>query len=361
MSSNKPNDVALTRFAAALSDPFAPTSLGCQVPDPFPFPTMTYHIHQTSIISSLASNRPCSFTCLPNPIVSLVDLTGAQTLSGVTCVSSTPMTRFVVNGASAQSYGYGAITPTNLAAVYGSSRVVAWGVKISNLIPELTATGRIIIAPLPMGDTVPSYQACTNQTIVPNPEFWTGLYGIDPVFLGTSNILELPGAVELTFGDLLRGDMELSGMYTNSNFWTFKTSQPYGSAISTTQVMGDAIITTAATGIVVSTGNKDCTRCVGGSGFVIYVEGCPSSIPVLQIETIYHLEGSPNFASTANGALISSASTRAAVGTIAMVETAMVKVNRVEKAMKFLTKGALFLDKNKDAIKMVGGMALGMF
>jgi len=40
------NKASKAPFLSALIDPFNPTSIGCTVPDPFPFATVPYHIHR---------------------------------------------------------------------------------------------------------------------------------------------------------------------------------------------------------------------------------------------------------------------------------------------------------------------------
>jgi hypothetical protein len=156
ISQVKRPDSVYTSFYRALSDPFHPNSLGCQVPDPFPFPTQTFHVHQTTILGA-SSGTVGGAVFMPNPVFSMIDLLNANNLAThPTAVTSTPMT--VYSGINTNMAGclYGAITSTSLNTVYSSYRVVSWGIKISNLQPELSATGRLMLAMVPIGDSVPS-------------------------------------------------------------------------------------------------------------------------------------------------------------------------------------------------------------
>lgn len=72
----------------------------------------------------------------------------------------------------------------------------------------------------------------------------------------------------------MHGDLEVSGMYSNVNFWSFKSTNTFGLS-GTALGFGDEL-TNNALGAVVSSGFKDMTRCVGGAGINIYFEGFPA-------------------------------------------------------------------------------------
>jgi len=343
-------------FTRCLMDPLDPKSIGCQVPDPYPFPTQTYHIHQTSVIGAPSSSSVTSgaVAFLPNPCFSMIDYQhlGSLTSSNY-AVTSTPMTQLSSTGTNSASALWSAITPSDLKSKLSTYRVVSWGIKISNLLPELSATGRIIVAYLPIGDTIPSYDellGATTATVCDN------VFDVPYAALNTSAILNLPTAMELSVGDLLHGDLELSGMYTNSNFWTFKSSR-YDVVQETGTAYGFDSASVAATAIS-RAGYKDLTRCVGGAGIVIYFEGIPAGVSnAFQVETIYHLEGSPQIATTSNSVLLPSTMAKASIGTNARVENSMKKASKLENVINFIDKGAKFLNKNQDVIKRVAGIA----
>ncbi|APG77207.1 hypothetical protein [Hubei narna-like virus 9] len=350
-------------FYAALTCPFDPNVLGVQVPDPFPYPTQVYHVHQTTVIGNAANNSGSgAIAFLPNPVLSLIDITQAN-VGNITgsCIKATPFTRYgPLTPTNVSNAILGAITPTALSDVFADYRVVSWGIKISNLMPELVATGRVIIAQIPLGDTIPSYP---NLASAIQPVTLESIFGIDPVFLGSSNILELPTGFQLTAQDFLHGDLECGGMYSAADFWDFKTTRDIGKlnvgGSPGTIFTGDDVAVTTS-GLNYGIGYKDMTRCRGGSAIVIYFEGMPSNQieNFFQVETIYHLEGTPNFSSISNNALISSTARKTAVGTTQNVEQVMAKASKVENVFTWIDRGADFLNKNKSTIMKVGAAAM---
>jgi hypothetical protein len=172
----RPTSNSKDSFYKALHDPFHPSSLGCQVPDPFPFPTMTFHVHQTTVIGVPSGGTSASVAFLPNPVLSMIDLQHSNNLTATNVsIYTTPMTTYNSTATSAGSAIYGAISPTALNSVYSDYRLVSWGIKVSNLQPELTATGRLIVAMLPLGNTIPSYPELANATSL---NYLTPVFGI---------------------------------------------------------------------------------------------------------------------------------------------------------------------------------------
>jgi len=336
-----------TSFSRALSDPFDPSVLGCQVPDPFPFPTAVHHIHQTTVMGTDALNTAGSLVFLPNPVLSLID-THHVAAPLQKSVVSTPMAQYSATFADQRSAYYGATTPANISAIYESYRVVSWGLKISNLQPELTATGRIIIAFVPAGGSVPSYTALfsiVNQTasaIIP-------VTGVPANIYDSSNMLQFPTAVEFAVQDLLHGGIEISGMYTNSSFWSFKVCALNG-ALSATQTEGDDAVVTTGTQLVPFVGFKDLTRMDGGCSISLYYEGVPINTSAFQIETIYHLEGTPVIGTGASATPVPSSLPKSLIGSTASVEKAMSNHTGVDKCLNFITRGAQFLNTNASDI-----------
>nr|UJQ92735.1 MAG: hypothetical protein [Narnaviridae sp.] len=361
---SRPNASQSQMFYDALTCPFDPNVLGVQVPDPFPFPTQVYHVHQTTVIGANTSTNPGQgcISFLPNPCLSMIDLTQINNLTATfKNVKNTPFTAYTPTNSNAPGNAiYGAVTPGALADVFADYRLVSWGIKISNLQPELSATGRIIIAQIPLGDTVPSYPTLQSSL---SGKCVESIYGMDPAFLATSNILELPTGFQVTVQDLLHGDIEIGGMYSNADFWDFKTTKvigDMGTSQSTGQIFSGDDTAFSNTGTIWTVGYKDLTRCRSGSAIVIYFEGMPSKDVenYFQVETIYHLEGTPNFSSTNNNALVSSTARKAAVGTTQNIEQVMTKASKIENVVTWISKGADFLNKNKATFAKIGSAAM---
>jgi hypothetical protein len=268
-------------------------------------------------------------------------------------VTSTPMTKFAATGIPATCYKSTPISALN--AIYGSYRTVSWGIKISNLQPELSATGRIIVAMVPIGDTVPSepeLASTSNANTILTPVFGTPI-----AQLASSGLLQLPSAQLFAVQDLLHGDLEVSGMYTNTSFWQFKTTLNQGVPV-TGALTGDSSTINTSTGVTTLTGFKDPNRMCGGCAIVVFFEGLPATTPnAFQIETIYHLEGSPQLASNANTIPVPSGAERVLVGTTDVVDQAMGIASKLENVFTFISKGADFLNRNLDTVENVIGAA----
>jgi len=344
-------------FLKALTDPFAPSSLGCKVPDPFPFPTQSYHMHQTSVLGCSTGETSGSVLFLPSPCLSMIDTHHLTTVS-TNSVTTSAMTR--LSTVSTQiNYGMlGASTPSGMNNLLETFRVVSWGVKISNLQPELSATGRIIIGFVPIADATPSYNSLIDTGLVAN--VINPITGIPASVFDSANILQLPTSVEFTVGDFLHGDIELVGMYTNSAFWTFKSPVLNGLSRAGAST-GDELVTANSTGTEIFTGYKDLTRMVGGVAISLYFEGVPASTSnCFQVETIYHLEGTPVISSTAGTSPVPSNTCSPYTGSTLEVEKGMSAVNSVEKVVKFISRGANFLNKNQKTIQSIGKSAGAM-
>jgi len=340
-------------FFKALTDPFAPSSMGCQVPDPFPFPTNTFHVHQTTVLGSSAGFSSGGTMFCPNPLLSMVDLTFVNSLVQTKkSVQNTPMTPVSVTTTIPGNGIYQATSQSSLNAVYSTYRVVSWGIKISNLQPELTATGRLMLAYFPAGDTVPTLGDIQGALLsgVVSP-----IVGINSLSLESSVILNAPTAVELTVGDLLHGDMQLSGLISNMSFFQFKSTLLAGQSV-TGNSMGDDISITAA-GAVTSTQYKDATRMPGGACIVLFWEGLPpGTTNAFQVETIYHLEGTPNFASTTNNAIMPSTGAKPHVGPTNAVEASISAAGLTKNLFTYIRNGFEFLNENKEAVMTVASM-----
>lgn len=329
----------MANFARALSKPFAIESLGCRVPDPFSFPTACYHAHKTFTVNSSSfagSTDKFCFMVMPNPIISVVDVFQAvaggayQTVSGSAYNSYGPT--------SAPTCFKGLVSSAGLAADYSTYRVVSTGIKLSNLQPALNATGRLFVAQVPIGDTMPSGLDLTYASADPN-RLILAMTGLTTGMLNSTDILELPSAREFVVQDIMTGDIAINPMVTNPAFYGFKTTQAAGQ-LNATYSFGDDVQQNAAAGSV-TTSFKDLTRCNGGSAILVYGEGFPPNSSVLQIEHIIHLEGSPiPITGSSTQTLVPSATPMAHVGSTAMVEQALGVL--AKQAFQFVVRNSTF-------------------
>jgi len=287
------------QFAQALTAPFAPSSMGCRVPDPYFFPTATYHAHSTSVFTSTAAGT-AGAVFFPNPVVTMLDSTYSYAASPCILQVNTGMAPLTASGFT--SHIFGATAPGLLKNVFTDYRVVSQGIKITNLQPELSATGRFYYAQIPLADTMPSYDVliqtgatAPDSNIIPS---MTGGYPYTALF--GSNFINLPSAVEIGISDILQGDLQICNNVVNSAYYTFKSTAPVGFVNAAGYQEADDIVESSAfaTG---QGGYKDLTRCNGACAILVWAEGLPVSSNVFQIEHIVHLEGSPVLANGVAG------------------------------------------------------------
>jgi len=230
---------------------------------------------------------------------------------------------------------------------FSSWRVASWGFKISNIQPELSATGRLILAPIPIGDTIPNYSQLSNAAY---STIFNSITGITYQACNSNALLNLPGAMVLVLSDLLHGDIQVAGMYTSPSFFDFKTNLSSG-IDGATSLFGDSASTSTSSGASTNQAFKDLTRANGGVAWAIYWEGAPASTPNLfSLEIIMHLEGCTDITSNSGNILVPSIQPTSCPGSTSKVEKGISAVGTVQKAIKFLTKGAMFLDNNKKDI-----------
>lgn len=355
----------VNKFSKALLNPFSPEAMGSRVPDLFSFPTATYHCHGTTVLGGVGfAVGTGSVMFMPNPLASMVDLRAVQgnayaPLSSSGSTSATTMGSYrsatAVNSAiygAALTNASGTSTTNVLSTVLADYRVVSWGIKVSSLQAELSAVGRLIVALVPIGDEGPGFNnLLSTQLDSQNGADWW--LGAAVSTMSTSAILNLPSGFELAVQDLLHGDLEIAGTYVSPQYFNFRnTADSYN--WSATRTSGDFTVQTTSAGTTNSTGNKDPLRMSGGCGIVLYWEGCPSAVPLFQVEYIYHLEGNPNISANPT-ACVPSNGTATLLGSTSALEAGMSAVAGM-KSVQWIARGADFLNKAARS-PLVGALA----
>jgi hypothetical protein len=338
--SRRPRET-LSSFGTALRHPFATSTLGVRVPDPYQFQTVTYHTNQVWTIGGATGLTTGCVTFLPSPILSVIDISGVS--SNNPCINNAPNSPYVTGVTDARQFIYGATGPTTMKSLLSTFRTCSWGIKISNLMPELTATGRIIVSVIPLGDTIPSYNELTNVAL--SSDVIASVFGLSASALNSSCTLELETAKEFTASNLMHGDVVIAGQYTNPYFFAFKTPITVG-LLNTTTVDGDS-----SSGLGTVVGFKDVTRCSGGCAINVFFEGFPSTLgmsPFFQVELIYHMEGSPKVNNGSNNVPVPSEGQRRMPGSTSAVEQGMAAVSGLDKAWSVLEHGMDFLGRAND-------------
>lgn len=276
-------------YQLALLDPFDTRAEGARIPDLYCTATSCYHLRGIIPISSTPSGT-CAFALLPSPLVSAMDTSSAA--GGNTCIGTgASMSWFTANPSV-----YYATTNTNLQAIYSTQRLVAAGWKIRVVVPPLNRAGKIIVVPLPMVDEVPGWnilQSVTGQA----SNVAAAIFGSSNITgIASSSILALPGAKEYSLEELAQTDILLRDRPTGARAFDFhSTSTSIGWGANTN--LSDLTAVSGALGGVttnVAYDWKDPTSMVGHTGYIIVGLGLSASLPSLDIEYVYHLEGTPS-------------------------------------------------------------------
>jgi len=312
-------------FSHALSDPFSVNARGARVPDLYAFPTSTFRLQTSMLLGAGLTEFGACF--LPNPYVTAID-TGQAAITTASVTSLGGMRRF----ANANAF-IGLTTPAIFIPLATAFRVVGGGIKIRNLLPELTATGRVYIACLPVASNG-----------VPN---WDMLETANPSTIGAyNNILDRMGLPKLqvmrsaglqmenvskdyTIGQLV-GDAEVEVEFSvfNPEFFSFKPTDAQGTNYSATISEADDIAYVTATGAVLAaaSGDKTAVQSNGGSAIIVWFEGVPSTVSApIEIDVCLHLECVPLVATNTTSGTTgltpeSDNPPRPTIGSTAMVE-----------------------------------------
>jgi hypothetical protein len=258
---------------------------------------------------------------------------------------------------------YSATTAPGMNELVASYRLVSWGLKISNLQPELAATGRLYIAILPCGKSMPSIANLSTKTLT-NPMYT--ITGMNDSSCFSSDILQFPVNVPLVAQDLLHGDVEISGSYTDPNFFRFRavesgiynTTDPY---FQNDDVLMKPILaspTTPGSYLSSTYTMKDITDVEGGCAIILYGVGFPSTDNGLNIEFIYHVEATPAIRAAQN-TLVPSEGYTSHIGSSNAVVTGM-QTTAGHNGFSWVQKGAEFLQNaiQSDAVRTMGKTAL---
>lgn len=277
--------IAISYFNA-LCNPFAEKSFGCRIPDGFSTPTSTAHQRMRTVLQN-DTNGNISAVYIGHPywsaIFPVASPRGANSLT-------------MVNKAGETTDIYGGITPAGLSNIYGDYRVVANGMSLTNLQPQLSAQGTLTVTRVPMNKTFYSYAMLS--TLKPLPSVVLNkLCGISSET--TTNyvplsVRNLPGSREYTMAELSRSRIYCANKPTSQEFQDFRCVDGQD-LYDGTHVTGDSFLVLDSSGAPVtgSTSTTDDVMTGGWTCILIRGEGFPTGTAVncLQLDSIIHLEG----------------------------------------------------------------------
>jgi len=279
-------------YMRLLANPFDRRFFGSKVGDPFSAYTDTYQLHTDITVFVENGQAYGGFVVKCNPFFTAID---TYKFAGAT-------TNTIIGGlqpiANNVTYFYSMTNPTVMGGIMTNYRIVAHGLRLRLNMPQAYAAGRLIVARAPRTGPDVSYQALSFTTFAylqcgNSPLLST----IPPSETTSTSLINVPGAFEVNFTDLLTKDIILVNKISSFSAFDFATTST-GAAVNTSYVFVDSGLagTTSGTdGVASAMPRQDSTA--GWDDFYFYYDGVPtitaSVANIFSVETIFHLEGCP--------------------------------------------------------------------
>lgn len=273
-ASSSSEDVA--QYEAALMNPFSEMALGARVPDSYAFPSEVRHVKMAFTVAPSSGNA--DFAVFPHPLYSLVSGVGVIAGGINTLRTVTNLTQRAV------------VSDAKMVAAFNNYRLVGGGIRIKFSNSYNSATGRLFIAVQPSPANLPIVSAgATNTDIyracdLPFETISAGVIGLP------TSILSFPYSMEIPCSELIGNGIEIPFRVSSAEFADWRETDLNANK-------GPSLVTTTG-----STLNDTVPEsyCMSGGWSSILVRGTnlSGSTPVLDVEVIYHLEGTPAVAAS---------------------------------------------------------------
>lgn len=262
------NDLA--RYEAALMNPFSDLALGARVPDAYSFPTEVRH---AKLLYTLQPTAGGTVDCavFPHPLFSVMCglgtlVGGVDTATGVAGVRCT-----------------GVVNLNTLAAAFNNYRVVGGAVRFKWSSTYNNASGRIFLACQPSPANIPLYtDSGTNKSQL--YEFCDVPYDSTLTGIPTS-ILTYPYSLEIPTSELIGNGVEIPFRISSAAFSEWRET-----AVA---AKGPSLVTRSATNTIQDSLGENLVACDGFSTILLAGTNLPTGAPCIDVEVIYHLEGTP--------------------------------------------------------------------
>lgn len=283
-------------FTLLSADPFNPSFEGARIPDGYAFPTIPCKgKHTVSIVNPTGNNTSLTSVIRFDPYATYID---AQSLNGgMSTLSSTTLSSYTNNSSILSVIPYTAYNSNTYP--FSAGRLVAAGAVVRLQTAPLNATGKFYFAPFPL------ISKDFGPGLMENVTFGNTANALNTLFGGytlqnvtQSAILNFPGSFSMTAAELLQSPVVLRNKFTSPEFMKMRAFARSTVINNTTNF---STSTTTASGIDVAANAQDAPDMfdwgAGAIGWVIYGEALPVSttvaIPLLEIEIVLHLEGTP--------------------------------------------------------------------
>jgi len=275
-------NAALANYKAALSQPFSTEANGARVPDMYSVPTSTRRITRTCTLTTDASGNG-DVVILPNAFMHLF------------CTQGTLNTGTTATTGSGTSYQCMVTNTTALSGTLANYRIVGYGVRVIGTQNDTTAQGRLYAATVPVSSWVNSIDTVGGQ-----PDNSSDPAQTMGAWLNDLGIPNVTNKVAIGTMPSLASSVLTSIQRVNETplSVTPKISSPEGFNFRLTRDSTIGFASTDQTSAsYVHSGDASYLRVAGHEAVVLGVGGASVSSPILEIEVVYHLEGT---ASTVN-------------------------------------------------------------
>lgn len=271
----------LRAYEAALCDPFALIAEGARVPDVYSCPTITRHITKSF---TLTTNGSGDADCIVLPSAY------HHALSPRNCILS-GVTWNLMSGATAVN-ALIQTTTANLSASLINYRIVGYGVRVYAVSSMTNNAGRVVVSTVPIASNVNDKtatiggQATNHNNPGADAAGTLAAYGIPSVggYVDINSLPSLPNTMEASVINLAERQMLVCPKVTSPEAFTFKETQDNSIGFNAANQTSLSYI---------SAGDASYMRIAGHEAVVIGVSGAPNNTAVMQVEVIYHLEGTP--------------------------------------------------------------------
>lgn len=335
-----------SKYEIALLQPFSRGAVGAQIPDQYSAPTATYHIKNRFTLTTNAGGT-ADLIMLPNAQVHA--FAGTGTISGGSTLALRDGTVYATSGV---------ITAAGtLAGKLSNYRIVSYGVRVKAITSMTDSKGSVVYGVLPcdsilpfgagagvavdcsVGGTAPAADASATldkyYQAIGAPYTGAGAAAV----LDAGGIDNLPVSSSSSVLRLSERALEIRPKPTSSYNTVFRSTTDRQFGYDTVNQPAGAI----------DCGDGSYNRVNGMEYVLLKVQGAAATTPVLEVEIIYHLEGSP--------AVLGGATLQLAAGS----STPFVNMSSFFKGIEALARAPSFIESTADGVlkMMSAGATLG--
>jgi len=273
-------DHDLAAYKAALSNPFDAAACGARVPDMYSVPTSTRRITKTMSVTTNA---------LGNALVSILP---SAYIHGFLTMGSTSAGSFTTGAGEGVA---GCLTPpATLGSQLSNYRIVGYGVKVFTTQNETNVAGKLHLATVPVSSWLNTVDTVGGQADNHADSAQTLLTWMSDMGMSTApgTMPSMANSVLLPLANVQQNPVEIRPKLTSPEGMNFRQTKDSTVGYMATDQTSTSWITA---------GDASYLRVAGHEAVQIGIEGATASTGVIEIELVYHLEGTNALAATQTG------------------------------------------------------------